>query len=54
MSYMLSYEFNYNYKYGTRFNPNKNLYLYATPEGRIVQQQGTNRVPYNGIRYMIK
>ena len=53
MSYMHSYGFNYNYEYGTRFNSDKNLYLYATPKGRIVQQQGTNRVLYNGIRYMI-
>ena len=53
MSYMRSQGFNYNYEQGTWFNPDKNLYLYATPEGRIVQQQGTNRVPYNGIRYMI-
>ena len=53
MPYMRSQGFNYNYEHGTWFNPDKNLYLYATPEGRIVQQQGANRVPYNGIRYMI-
>ena len=37
MPYMRSQGFNYNYEYTTRFNPDKNLYLYTTPEVRIVQ-----------------
>lgn len=52
MPYMQSLGFVYNYDYGTWFNPKKNLYLYATPEGRVVQ--GNQRVPYNGIRYNLK
>lgn len=52
--YMHKNGFVYNYDYGTWFNPKKNLYLYATPEGRVVQQKGQERVPYNGIRYNLK
>ena len=54
MPYMHSQGFVYNYDHGTWFNPKTNLYLYATPEGRVVQQQGQYRVPYNGIRYNLK
>ena len=52
MPYMQSQGFVYNYDHGTWFNPKKNLYLYATPEGRVVQ--GNQRIPYNGIRYNLK
>lgn len=54
MPYMYSQGFVYNYDHGTWFNPKTNLYLYATPEGRVVQQKGQERVPYNGIRYNLK
>ena len=54
MPYMHNQGFVYNYDHGTWFNPKTNLYLYATPEGRVVQQKGQERVPYNGIRYNLK
>lgn len=50
--YMHSQGFIYNWDHGTWFNPKTNLYLYATPEGRVVQ--GNQRTPYNGIRYNLK
>lgn len=54
MPYMYNQGFVYNYDHGTWFNPKTNLYLYATSEGRVVQQKGKERVPYNGIRYNLK
>lgn len=54
MPYMHNQGFVYNYDHGTWFNPKTNLYLYATPEGRVVQQKGQERIPYNGIRYNLK
>lgn len=54
MPYMYNQGFVYNYDHGTWFNPKTNLYLYATPEGKVVQQKGYKRVPYNGIRYNLK
>lgn len=54
MPYMYNQGFVYNYDHGTWFNPKTKLYLYATPEGRVVQQKGQERVPYNGIRYNLK
>lgn len=54
MPYMQSEGFTYNQDHGVWFNPKTNLYLYATPEGRVLQQKGQYRVPYNGIRYNLK
>lgn len=54
MPYMYNQGFVYNYDHGTWFNPKTNLYLYATSEGRVVQQKGKERIPYNGIRYNLK
>lgn len=52
--YMSSQGFIYNQDHGTWFNPKTNLYLYATPEGRVVQQKDQYQVPYNGIKYNLK
>lgn len=47
--YMHKNGFAYDWDRGMWYNPKANIYLYATPEGNVMQYINRNYVPYNGI-----